>query len=109
MPNEVSQHTPTGSSSIHRELEKVKFPEFWGATDGLAVEALLENMVMCLALCEYTSNMKFCMAIFQLKGSGLLWWKTLLPQLNMVIEDVSWELFKEWLWERYLSEDFIEI
>jgi hypothetical protein len=28
--------TPTSSSSIHKELEKVKFPEFWGATDGLS-------------------------------------------------------------------------
>jgi hypothetical protein len=36
MPNEGSQRAPAGSSSIHRELEKVKFPEFWGATDGLS-------------------------------------------------------------------------
>ena len=26
----------------------------------------------------------------------------------MVVEDVSWELFEEWLRERYLSEEFIE-
>jgi hypothetical protein len=26
----------------------------------------------------------------------------------MAIEDVSWELFKEWFRERYLSEEFIE-
>jgi hypothetical protein len=48
------------------------------------------------------------MVVFQLKGSALLWWKMLLPQLNMVVEDVSWELFEEWFWERYLSEEFIE-
>jgi hypothetical protein len=83
------------SSSIHRELEKVKFLEFWGATDGLVTEAWLENMAMCFALCDYTSNMKVRMAVFQLKGSALLWWKTLLSQLNMVFEDVSWELFEE--------------
>ena len=40
--------------------------------------------------------MKVHMVVFQLKGSVLLWWKTLLLQLNMVIEDVSWELFEEW-------------
>jgi hypothetical protein len=73
----------------------VKFLEFMGATDGLAVEAWLENMVMCFALRDYTSNMKVCMVVFQLKGSALLWWKMLLPQLNMVVEDVSWELFEE--------------
>jgi len=39
--------------------------------------------------------MKVSMAVIQLKGSALLWWKMLLPQLNMVVEDVSWELFKE--------------
>jgi hypothetical protein len=109
MPNEGSQHTLVVSSSIHRELEKVKFPEFWGATDGLAIEAWLENMAMCFELRDYTSNMKVHMEVFQLKGSALLWWKTLLPQLNMVIEDVSWELFEERFRERYLSDEFIEL
>jgi hypothetical protein len=52
--------------------------------------------------------MKSPMALFQLKGSDLLWWKTLLPQLNMVIEDMSWELFEEWFRERYFFEEFIE-
>jgi hypothetical protein len=65
-------------------------------------------MAMCFALRDYTSNMKVRMAVFQLKGSTLLWWKTLLPQLNMAVEDVSWELFKERFRERYLSEEFIE-
>jgi hypothetical protein len=37
------------------------------------------------------------MAVFQLKGSVLIWWKTLLSQLNMVVEDVAWELFEEQL------------
>jgi hypothetical protein len=86
----------------------VKFPKFWGALDSLAAEAWLENMAMCFALHDYTSNMKFCMEVFQLKGSALLWWKMLLPQLNMVVKDVSWELFEEQFQERYLSEEFIE-
>jgi hypothetical protein len=63
---------------------------------------------MCFALCNYTANMKVRMEVFQLKGSALLWWKTLLPQLNMVVGNVSWELFKEWFKERYLSNEFIE-
>jgi len=52
--------------------------------------------------------MKVRVMIFQLKGSALLWWKMLLPQLNMAIEDISWELFKEQFWERNLFEEFIE-
>jgi hypothetical protein len=100
VPNEGSQRAPASSSSIHRELEKVKFPEFMGAIDDLVGEAWLENMAMCFTLRDYTSNMKFHMAVFQLKGSDLLWWKTLLPQLNMVVEDVSWELFEERFRER---------
>jgi hypothetical protein len=52
--------------------------------------------------------MKFYMAVFKLKESALLWWKTLLPKMNLVIEDVSWELFEEWFRERYLSKEFIE-
>jgi hypothetical protein len=95
MPNEGSQCTPSSSSSIHRELEKVNFLEFLGATDGSATEAWLENMAICFTLHDYTSNMKVCIVVFQLKGSSLLWWKTLLPQLNMVIEYVSWELFEQ--------------
>jgi hypothetical protein len=86
----------------------VNFLEFWGVPDGLATEAWLENMAIFIALHDYTSNMKFCMAFFQLKGSSLTWWKTHLPQLNMVVEDVSWELFEEQFRERYLSEEFIE-
>ena len=68
----------------------------------------MENMAMCFALRDYTSNMKVLMAVFQLKGSALLWWKTLLPQLNIAVEAVSWELFEEQFRERYLSEEFIE-
>jgi hypothetical protein len=70
------------------------------APDGAVIEAWLENMAMCFSLHDYTSNMKVHMVVFQLKGSALLWWKTLLPQLNMAVEDVSWELFEEWFWER---------
>jgi hypothetical protein len=58
VPNEGSQCALTGSVSIHREIKKVKFPEFMGATYGLVVEAWLENMVMCFTLHDYTSNMK---------------------------------------------------
>jgi hypothetical protein len=79
-----------------------------GATNGATVETYLENMEMCFALHDYTSNMKFFMEVFQLKGKSLLWWKTLLPQLKMVVEDMSWELFEEWFLESYLSKEFIE-
>jgi hypothetical protein len=34
VPPEGPQRAPAGTGSIHRELEKVKFPEFLGATDG---------------------------------------------------------------------------
>jgi hypothetical protein len=78
-PAEVPPRAPAVTGSIHCELEKVKFPEFFGAPDGTAAKAWLENMAMCFALHDYTSNLKVCMTVFQLKGSALLWWKTLLP------------------------------
>jgi hypothetical protein len=74
---EGSQLSPVVSVSIHRELVKVKFLEFYGSTDGLVAKAWLENMAMCFALRDYTSNMKVRMVVFQLKGSVVLWWKTL--------------------------------
>jgi hypothetical protein len=79
-----------------------------GAPEGAVAEAWLEKMAMCFALRNYTSNVKVRMAVFQWKGSALLCWKTLLPQLSMVVEDVSWELFEEQFRERYLSEEFME-
>jgi hypothetical protein len=36
VPNESSQRTPARSGSIHKELEKMKFIKFWGATNDLA-------------------------------------------------------------------------
>jgi hypothetical protein len=45
-PPEGPLCTPVGTGSIHRELEKVKFPELFGALDDAALEAWLENMVM---------------------------------------------------------------
>ena len=101
-PTEVPLHAPVDTSSIHHELEKVKFLEFFGAPDGTATKAWLENMVMCFSLRDYTSNMKVRMAVFQLKGSALLWWKMLLPLLNMVVEEMSWERFKERFHKSYL-------
>jgi hypothetical protein len=65
-------------------------------------------MAMCFTLRDYTSNIKVRMAVFQLKGSALLWREMLLSQLNMAVEDVSWELFEERFRERYLSEEFFE-
>jgi hypothetical protein len=73
LPNEGSQCTPKTSNSLHRKLEKVKSPEFWGTMDDFAAEAWLENMEMCFKLCDYTSNMKVHITVFQLKGSALLW------------------------------------
>lgn len=72
VPPEGPQHAPAGTGSVHRELEKVKFPELLGATDDAATEAWLEKMVMCFALRDNTSNMKVHMEVFQLEGSALL-------------------------------------
>jgi hypothetical protein len=108
VPRKGPQHTLASTGSIHKELKKVKFPEFLGATDNVVTEAWLENMAMCFEPHEYNSNMKVQIAVFQLKGSTLLWWKMLLPQVNMVLKDLSWEMFKERFQERYLSEEFIE-
>jgi hypothetical protein len=78
-PAKVPPRTPVVTGSIHHELKKVKFPEFFGAPDGAAAKAWLENMVMCFVIHDYTSNMKVRIEVFQLKGSALLWWKMLLP------------------------------
>jgi hypothetical protein len=107
-PFEGPPHALVDTHSIDYKLEKVKFPEFLGAPEGAATEAWLEGMAMCFALRNYTFDMKVRMAVFQLKGSALLWWKALPPQLNLVVEDASWEPFEERFRERYLPEEFIE-
>jgi hypothetical protein len=108
-PPEGPPRAPISTGNIHHELEKVKFLEFFGAPEGVAIEAWLESMAMFFSLHDYTSNMKVCTAVFQLKGSDLLWWKMFLPQLNMAVEDVSWELFEERFRERNMSEEFLSI
>jgi hypothetical protein len=85
LPSKVPLCALVGTNSIHRELEKVKFPEFMDAMYVSATEEWLENMATCFTLRDYTSNMKLCIVVFQLKGSTLLWWKMVLPQLNMVV------------------------
>jgi hypothetical protein len=55
-----------------------------------------------------TSSMKVHLVVFQLKGSTLLWRKMLWPLLNINVDDMSWELFKEQVQDRYLSEEFVE-
>jgi hypothetical protein len=107
-PLEGPPRTLISTCSIHRELEKVKVPNFFGSSYGSTTEAWLENMETIFSLRDYTSNMTVRMVVFKLKGSTLLWWKILMPQLNMEIKDVSWELFEERFWEKYLSEEFIE-
>jgi hypothetical protein len=72
-PAKVPSSAPVDTSSIHHELKKVKFLEFFGAPNDATTEAWLENMVMCFTLRDYTSNMKVHMEVFQLKGSALLW------------------------------------
>jgi hypothetical protein len=76
VPNEGLQHPHVVNGSVNRELEKVNFPKFLPSTNGLVIEAWLENMEMCFTLHDYSSNMKVCMVVFQLKWSVLLLWKT---------------------------------
>jgi hypothetical protein len=68
-----------GTSSIHCELEKVKFLKLFGAPKIVATKAWFENMDIGFSLSDYTSKMKVFMVVFQYKGSPLLWWKMLLP------------------------------
>jgi hypothetical protein len=49
-PLEGLPHAQVGTSIIHRELKKVKFPEFFGTLDGATTEAWLENMEMCFSI-----------------------------------------------------------
>jgi hypothetical protein len=46
VPNEGLQHAQASCGRIHKELEKVEFPDFMGATDNSITEAWLENMEM---------------------------------------------------------------
>jgi hypothetical protein len=108
VPNDGSQCAPLVVVVYKENSRRRSFLELVGAMDVSVVVAWLDNMAMCFTLHDYTYNMKVCMAIFQMKGSSLIWWMMCLPQLNMVVEYVSWNLFEEWFQERYLSEKFIE-
>lgn len=53
--------------------------------------------------------MKVHMVVLRLKGSiFFFWWKTLLPLLNLVIGDVSWELVEGQFQKMYVSKEVVE-
>jgi len=101
-------HDHLSEDDLHRELEKVRLPIFKGTTKGEVAEAWLENMNLCFALRNYSSNQKVRMAIFQIKESALLWWRHLESQMGWNISTVTWEQFEEQFRKKYLSEEYLE-
>ncbi len=88
-------HEKVSEDDLHRELEKVKLPIFKGTTKGEVAKAWLENMKLCFALRDYSSNQKVRMAIFQIKESALLWWRTLESEMGWDTVSLTWEQFEE--------------
>jgi hypothetical protein len=48
-------------------------------------------------------HIKGKITIFQLRDSALNWWGNLERQLHLTPDTVSWEIFEERLWRKYLS------
>jgi len=54
----------------------------------------MESKVMRFALRDFDHQHEGPLGGFQRKGCAILWWKMLLPQLNMAFEVVLWEQFE---------------
>jgi hypothetical protein len=67
----------------------------------------MERQAMCFTIS--TSSTKVHMGVLQLKGNALLWRKMLLPQLNMVVEAVLGERFKEGFWRSNCERNSLSV
>jgi hypothetical protein len=85
-PPEGPPRTPVGTGSIHHANSRRS--NFLSSLVPQWHSLMVGEYGDVFSLCDYTSNMKVHMVVFQLKGSALLWWKRLLPQMNIVVEEV---------------------
>jgi hypothetical protein len=65
-------------------------------------------MTRCFTLRDYASTSKEKIVIFQLRDSALNWWGNLERQLHLTPDIVSWDIFEERFWMKYLPTYYVE-
>jgi hypothetical protein len=65
-------------------------------------------MTRCFALRDYAPTSKVKIVIFQLRDSTLNWWGNQERQLHLTRDTVSWGIFEERFWRKYLSAYYEE-
>ena len=56
----------------------------------------------------YSTNMRSCSTIMQLRYHGSIWWNIESKKLHISVADLTWEIFEERFRERFLSPQFRE-
>jgi len=59
-------------------------------------------------LYEYYHNLKAQLAIFELQGKATLWWEEVKSMCGVNEQSITWEKFKKYFKERYLTEIFYD-
>eukprot|EP00253_Pinus_taeda_P028245 PITA_28245 len=92
---------------LQGEFRKIKPPHFDGEQEE-AAEAWIINMNKYFKLYEYDNNLKARLAIFQLQGKATLWWEEVKIVKGVTEQNITWDNFKRFFKERYLTEHFYD-
>jgi hypothetical protein len=75
----------------------------------MEAEAWLLDIKKYFHIYNYSSNAKFKMAIYNLKGKVSIWWKDLKLAKGLKEKQMEWSDFKKCFKKQYLSESYYEI
>ena len=106
--NVIEQQTSKGQRvELQGEFRKIKPPHFDGEQEE-AAKAWIINMNKYFQLYEYDHNLKARLAIFQLQGKATLWWEEVKIVKGVTEQTITWDNFKKYFKERYLTERFYD-
>ena len=86
---------------LQGEFRKIKPPTFDGEAEEV-VEAWLININKYLQVYEYSSNLEAKLVIYQLREKATLWWKEVKNVRSIDEHDITWELFQQYVKDKYL-------
>jgi hypothetical protein len=94
---------------LEGQFKKIKPATFDGESrTGEEDEAWLLHIKNYFQIYNYSSNMKFRMAIYKMKGKSNIWWQDQKLTKGLKEKQMEWAYFKKYFKKQYLSESYYE-
>jgi len=107
--NQVKMSGKRKVDHLEGEFKKIKPTSFDGESKtGEEAEAWLLDIKKYFQIYNYSSNMKFRMAVYNLKGKASIWWQDLKISHGLKEKNLEWVEFKRLFKKQYLSESYYE-